>query len=88
MASLRKQSAAKSKAGPRNGSLGASWDVNDDANSLGEQYRHAPPNTDGDVFGDKIKNLEKEARHQTKRANKDEKLLKMQKKMFDQHVQR
>jgi len=42
----------------------------------------------GEEDGAKMSQLEREARILQKRSNKDEKLLKMQKKMFDKHVQK
>ena len=37
---------------------------------------------------ERIRSLEKETKNLSKRTNKDEKLLKMQKKMFDKHAQK
>ena len=42
----------------------------------------------GDEDGARLTELQREARLLQKRTNKDEKLLKMQKKMFDKHVQK
>ena len=42
----------------------------------------------GEDDGARLTELQREARLLQKRTNKDEKLLKMQKKMFDKHVQK